>query len=143
MHSSSVGKLVRYAILDGDETIRDLENAGYVVLRFGVEGVGDTSTFFDAARAAFPLDPPVMSSNNWDALSDSLWEGLFRSSSSRIAIVWLNAAVMAHAAPHEFAIALEVFADLARSLGDPEMTAGSPKQVTVVVADEVRPRPTS
>lgn len=32
--------------------------------------------FFEAVRAVLPLDPPLVLNKVWDALSDSIWEGL-------------------------------------------------------------------
>jgi hypothetical protein len=45
-------------------------------------------SFFDAIRAQFPLDPPLTTNRSWDALSDSLFEGLSQLADNRIAIIW-------------------------------------------------------
>jgi hypothetical protein len=74
-----------------------------------------------------------MSYRSWDALSDSLWEGLFTHPARRIAILWSNTTVMASSASSDFQIAVGVLADVANSLPDPRMTQGAPKKVVVLV----------
>lgn len=96
-------------------------------------GVVDGATFFDAVRASLPLDPPIVGSQSWDALSDSLFEGLLSCPHHRIAIIWQGTQVMAASAAADFEIALAVFADVAALLADPEVTGGATKQLAVLV----------
>ncbi|MGN6608630.1 MAG: barstar family protein [Jatrophihabitans sp.] len=98
---------------------------------------GDGSTrkaFFDAVRAAVLLDPPVQSERSWDALADSLWEGLYNLSATKLLIVWRDAATFYHLAPDEYEVAVEVLAWAAASLADPAHTAGEPKDVRVLIS---------
>jgi hypothetical protein len=125
-----------HQILDAEAARREAEQAGYVTLVLPEAGIVDRESFFDAARATFPLDPEIQSSRSWDALSDSLWEGLHAHPAVKIAIVWPNACAMLAATPAEFEIALSVLGDVASSLADTVATAGHPKNVAVFVASK-------
>jgi hypothetical protein len=95
--------------------------------------VVDKSSFFAAMRATMPLDPPVIG-DRWDALSDSLFEGLLSSEHHRIAIVWPCSTTMAKEAPRkDFENARGVLGDVADDLSDLEATEGQPKTLAVVL----------
>jgi hypothetical protein len=89
--------------------------------------------FFAAVREVLPLDPPVTSDDNWDALSDSLWEGLSMEPLGKIAIVWPEPSLMQQMSPADFAIACDVLRDVAELLGDEDATVGAPKAVVVLL----------
>jgi hypothetical protein len=92
------------------------------------------AAFFDAVRAGLPLDPPLVGSKSWDALSDSLWGGLDALEASVVVITWTGASDLRRDAPEEFGIAMRVLRDLVTSLGSWEDTNGEPKQVCIYVA---------
>jgi len=125
--------LHRTGTLDAEVTRRQAEEAGYWTFVLPDKGIVDRASFFDAVRATFPLDPPLSGSRSWDALSDSLWEGLYTLAARRIAILWPNTRVMAHSASDDFEIAVNVLADVASSLADPGPTLHTPKEVAVIV----------
>lgn len=124
--------LHRTGTLDVDSTRRELDHAGYFTFVMP-SGIGDGTAFFDAVRTTFPLDPPVVGSGSWDALSDSLFEGLHTHPARRIAILWPDTGVMANSASSDFDIALDVLAHIASALADPRMTCDRPTQVAVLV----------
>ncbi|WP_370413866.1 barstar family protein [Streptomyces fradiae] len=99
-------------------------------------GQADRDSFFREVRKALPLDPPLSSSRSWDALSDSLWEGLRLHSSQRMVILWGDAGPRDSRTEEEFRIALEVLRDVAETLSDPVITNSRPKQLSVYVATE-------
>jgi hypothetical protein len=113
---------------------REMERAGYTTFVLPAEGIIDRASFFDAVRATLPLDPPLVGSCSWDALSDSLWEGLHAHAARRIAIVWPGTRAMESSAPSELETALSVLADVASTLSDPRATLDRPKEVVVLVA---------
>ncbi|MCB9600718.1 MAG: barstar family protein [Polyangiales bacterium] len=122
-----------------DARRRELESLGFAAFVLPKTGV-DGATFFDAARSTLPLDPPVYDS--WDALSDSLWEGLHQHPSRRLAIVWQGTSEMARSWPTEFTRVMDVLSDVAALLGDPKATVGNPKELVVLVErPEVGRRP--
>jgi hypothetical protein len=125
--------LSRTGSLEVETTRRQAEQAGYTTFVLPTEGIVGRASFFDAVRTTFPLDPPLSGSHSWDAMSDSLWEGLYTHDARRIAILWPNARVMADAAPSDFEMALNVLADVASLLADPRATVDKPKEVTVLV----------
>ena len=96
-------------------------------------GISDRPSFFDAARAIFPLDPPVLGSASWDALSDSLWEGLVNLQQTQIAIFWFDTELMFLESRSEFETAVLVFGDVSKNLSDPVATVGNPKNLLVVL----------
>lgn len=115
------------------EVRRHAEQAGFLVFVLPSGGIKDRAGFFEAVRSTFPLDPPLLGSISWEALGDSLWEGLLNCSSRRIAVIWQGAKLMQMAAPHDFAIAISVLADVARLLADPRATVGVTKEVAILV----------
>ena len=124
--------LLRVETLDVETLRREANQAGYRTFVLP-EGVNDRASFFDAVRSTLPLDPPVVSSHSWDALSDSLWEGLFALEDQRIAILWPGTHTMAHTAAPDLEMALNVLRDVTGSLADPTATSNRPKVVAVVV----------
>lgn len=119
--------------LDVGEARTEAERAGFTSFVLPTAGVVDRPSFFDAVRVTLPLEPPLVGSHSWDALSDSLWEGLRTHEARSFLIIWPNTAAMASAAGPDLQIALDVFVDVADSLGDPEPTCGEPKVVAVLV----------
>ncbi len=106
---------------------------GAVTYVFPSRGVVDRASFFAAVRATAPLDPPIVSDRSWDALADSLWEGLHQRPEKQIVILWPNAREMAGGDPGEYRLALEVLGEVARSLGDHEATVGRPQELCILV----------
>jgi hypothetical protein len=100
-------------------------------------GIVDRASFFDALRATLPLDPPIRSARSWDALSDSLWGGLEALDADQVLIVWPNAAAMIPASRMEYDQALTLLRDMATLLADPKVMKGKPKQVSIIVSEDV------
>lgn len=125
--------LERVVALDVDATRQSMEALGYVVFVLPHLGIVDRDSFFKAIQGTCPLDPPLVSSTSWDALSDSLWEGLHSHEARRIAILWPNTASMNDAASEDFELALRVLADVASSAADSNSTDPNPKDVVFTV----------
>ena len=89
--------------------------------------------FFDAVKAVLPHDPPLTSSRSWDALSDSVWEGVRNLEARRIVIIWPDATRFRDDASADYLVSMEVLADLVDSLGDSVATTGMPKEVCIIV----------
>lgn len=127
------GGLQRTGALDVAAIQRQATHEGFTALVLPGHGVIDRSSFFDAVRETLPLDPPLVGSLSWDALSDSLWEGLYEHSSKRLAIIWPGAGDMATRAAADFETALNVLAEVANLLADQQATLGATKEVAVLV----------
>lgn len=95
--------------------------------------VVDCASFFDAVRASLPLNPPIFSNDNWDALSDSIWNGLDELDTDRILIVWSNSDRLKES-PKDFETALYVLQDITETIASPEFTQGRPKDVAVLLS---------
>lgn len=119
--------------LDVEVARQEAEQAGFTAFVLPANGIIDRESFFDAVRATFPLDPPLVGSRSWDALSDSLWEGLHAHPARRIAILWTNTRIMASSASSDFETALNVLSDIANLLADRRATRDNPKEVAVLV----------
>jgi RNAse (barnase) inhibitor barstar len=119
--------------LDIKALLGEATQAGYVSYVLAGSSIRDRTSFFDEVRATLPLEPPLLRSQGWDALSDSLWEGLFEHTSKKILIVWPGASNMRNSAPSEFELAIGVLADVAKAISDPRFTCGQPKEVSVLV----------
>lgn len=115
---------------------RTLVQSGYCVFSLP-DDVVDSGAFFEAIRRTLPLDPPVAGSHSWDALSDSLWEGLYSYDSPRIGIVWPGTCAFAASSPQDFETASSVLGDVADLLGDSRAAMGAAKEVVVLVESPV------
>jgi hypothetical protein len=69
----------------------------------------------------------------WDALEDSLWQGLAELSDAHVAILWPDALTLADADPAAYEVALSIFSELTNSLRDADVLGGLPS-TTVSVA---------
>jgi RNAse (barnase) inhibitor barstar len=105
------------------------KNAAIFLLNASISTKRD---FFRAISQKIQLDPPLGDGLRWDALSDSLWNGLDLLESSKVLIVWPNASLMKTDSPEEFSIATSVLSDVAASLGTKEDTCDEPKEVMIV-----------
>lgn len=114
---------------DPDATAEMLRRQGWSVYRLP-PGISDKSEFFDAIRVHLPLDPSLIGSYSWDALSDSVWGGLHSLEATRIAIVWPDDAWQG-GADHE--TAYRVLEDVVALLGDARAANGRPKEVAIVI----------
>ena len=93
----------------------------------------DRETFFDAVRSFLPLNPPLRSSRSWDALADSLWQGLYDLKVPRTVILWIDTALFREESPEDFDTALAVLTGITEELADQGPTAGRPMEVCVYV----------
>jgi barstar (barnase inhibitor) len=125
--------LFRTAELDVEATRREAEQAGIVTFVLPGSGIVDRPSFFDAVRGTLPLNPPLVGTHSWDALSDSLWEGLHAHPARRIAILWPGARAMATSASEDFETVLSVLADVSSALADPVATCDRPKEIMMLV----------
>ena len=119
-----------------DEVARACQLAlanGAAVFEFK-SGPATTAGLFEAIRGSLPLDPPVIGSSSWDALSDSLWGGLDSLDQREVVLAWLGASEFKTVAPAEFEIAADILRTVAEGLGSWEATYGEPKRVTVLLA---------
>ncbi|WKU02996.1 barstar family protein [Micromonospora sp. HUAS LYJ1] len=100
-----------------------------------VTGVGgDHGAFFDAVRTTLPLDPPLIGKCSWDALSDSLFGGLYALGAKRVLLIWMDAPEMAAVDQSGINIALEVLADVVAMLADPRYAQDRLCSVTVLLS---------
>lgn len=97
-------------------------------------GIRTKTAFFDAIKATLPLDPPIVGSQSWDALSDSIWNGLDNSTAQQLAIIWPGSDEMARTECEEFEQATSVLSDISDLLADPEATVGQTKALVVLLA---------
>lgn len=131
--------ILRTESLDLQATRWHAEHEGFATFVLPAQGIVDRATFFEAVRVTLPLDPPVLGVGSWDALSDSLWQGLHTCEHGRIAIFWPGARAFQDTAPSDFEMALNVLADVSNLLADRQATLGSPKVVAVVVELDLKP----
>jgi hypothetical protein len=94
--------------------------------------ISDKASFVEEIKTSAPLDPPV-TTPNWDALEDSLWEGIHSVTEESIVIVWPNAELMNARDPAEFAVATSILESLTRTLSSSTVTLGTPKRLCVIL----------
>jgi hypothetical protein len=93
----------------------------YVISTRGQAG---RDVIFDAIRRALPLNPPILTSRSWDALADSMWEGIYLLNRPCVVVLWPDSSPFSEAAADEFQIALSVFEQVASELADVGFTVG-------------------
>ncbi len=113
---------------------QQIQHVGHPIFVLETKRPADREAFFTAVRNALPLDPPLASSRSWDALSDSLWEGLETLDASRVVILWPDAYRMKARAPSDYEIAVSVLDQVANSLQVDARTAGHSIEVCVYLA---------
>jgi hypothetical protein len=116
----SVDTKVAFQVLDKKKSWellkQELEGDGWSVLVVENFSIRDKSSFFEAVRQYLPLDPPLVSNRSWEALSDSLWEGISDLDSAKVALFFPGLQALALEHPKEFDLASQVLADVAESL---------------------------
>jgi hypothetical protein len=122
----------RLSEADAVEVAREMAANGARVIFFP-SNIHDKASLITGIRATAPLDPPLASETNWDALEDSLWEGLRGLPENTIVIVWPSAIQMSKNSPTEYGVAEGIFADLATSLTSSATTGGTPKELIFII----------
>ncbi|MFE2877154.1 hypothetical protein ACFXG6_22440 [Streptomyces roseus] len=122
VHQSEVAQVAAEAVQDGA-----------LVLTLSTGGLDNRERVFDGLRRDLPMDPPNHSSYSWEALSDSLFGGLWALEASHVVVVWRDA--LQHESldvgvPSEVLLTLE---EVAEQLGDPQVTRGPTKILSVLV----------
>ena len=118
--------------LNLETLVAEAKTAGFKVLLLK-QGISTREALFDAVRQSLPLDPPIVSSRSWDALSDSLWGGLASLDQDRILILWPSSTTMATSSPRDYETAVEVLKDVIASLANDEATQGRAKRLSVIL----------
>lgn len=103
--------LVRICPADYQSLLLEMRTSGWLLYIFSA-GASKTE-LFDNARRVLPLDPPLGPYLKWDALSDSLSNGLIELDSSAVAIAWIDADRLQSVDPESFHTAVEVFKHVA------------------------------
>jgi Barstar (barnase inhibitor) len=116
-----------------DAVAREARAGGVPTFTLSVGGRAGRDGFFDAVRRILPLNPPVETSRSWDALADSMWQGIYELGAARVVIVWPDAAEYGAVSPAERGEALSVLESMTRTLADPRYTLGRPTELCVYV----------
>jgi hypothetical protein len=95
--------------------------------------VTNSDDWFNQAKDAFPLDPPISGRVNWDAFADSLWGGLDACNQSKIALVIEDAVEFAAGSPREYNVALECLFESATEVESEKRKGGNDDAEIVVV----------
>jgi hypothetical protein len=95
---------LHYLSADEAEAVaEEAERHGAAVLRLDTSGSGSLSEFFAGVRAHLPLDPPVtpppQDHDVWDALAESLRQGIFQLGVRNVFLVWAGSSLLREQAP--------------------------------------------
>lgn len=105
------GQFTRYLSEERLEWLRaQLSQEGYRI--FDLDGIANESDFLRVIKDRLPLNPPIYS-GNWNAISDSLFEGLIDLPEKKIAIVWNRAHTLMNSDLENFTLAVLVFSEVA------------------------------
>ena len=115
---------------EAKKTASEYERDGWRVFRLP-RFMSSALEFFEGVRLVLPLNPPLQSNGNWNALADSLWEGIDNLGSGKVLIVWPDAGLIEDAFPDDNRAIMQIFTDLCDTLATSEYT-DSPKKVLVL-----------
>jgi hypothetical protein len=104
----------------GSAVEADAVEAGARYFMISTAGAQHQVAFFDAVRRALPLNPPIHGNGSWDALLDSLREGIYELNEPLVLLLWTGAADLASADPKGYQNALSVLTAVSEDLADPE-----------------------
>jgi hypothetical protein len=110
-----------------------LQHAGYHIVELDGTGIEDGVSFFQVARGALPLDPPLGGGMSWDAFSDSLWGGLDVLGTKRVAILWTAVERVLEHGLQDMLQVVECVLDVARSVGDAKSGIAIPVEVRFIL----------
>ncbi|MCX7748961.1 MAG: barstar family protein [Clostridia bacterium] len=99
-----------------NELLIDLSSQDFEVLEIDGDCIYDSKTFFKAVKDSLPFDPPISGKVNWDAFSDSLWEGIMNLENQKVAIVWTKAENMLNYGLGGLIDAIRALTDVSTSL---------------------------
>jgi hypothetical protein len=125
----------------------EAQHLGWPVFR--IDGPATERELLHAVRSTFPLNPPIESESeiHWDALDDSMWEGLCDLGADDVLIWWQEAGRLAPGrdallrptrSRETYSTLMDVLTGLALSLGDPKYTVDDPTRVTILVSGSLR-----
>ena len=106
--------------------------AGFDVYIISTPSGTDASAFFQSVRSVLPLDPPLLSNDNWDALIDSLGGGIAELESLGVVIIWADALNLRAVSPRDFRVAMACLERVTEHVANPDWT-DRPKQLSVFV----------
>jgi len=112
-----------------------LHSEGWTVFRLP-QNIVDKDSFFDAVRQTLPLDPPLMTNRSWDALADSLWQGLYCLPNNRLAIIWPDSNALATGDAKDYKTVVGILTDCSELLADATATNGRTKTLAVILAQQ-------
>lgn len=118
---------------DLDESERRERFPGAVVFVLDLGSRPTRTDFFESVAATLPLDPPAGPGMVWDAIRDSLLDGILSLKAEDVVVYWRNAHEFMTADRQSYEIALEVLADASEALASEEATVGQPMNLRVVV----------
>lgn len=92
-------------------------------------------TIFENIKSKLPLDPPLVSNHVWDALLDSLFEGLSLEKSDEFLLICHETHEYKINHPSDYVIFLDVLKSVSDGLFDSENTAGNPKNLYIIMVE--------
>ena len=105
--------MLRPAEIVGAEMAATREGAAVFALPTGIAGKDD---FFDAARASFPMHPPLaLDADSWEELGESLRQGLIDLVSTAV-VIWPDPWLLEDFEPETARVAVELLSELANDL---------------------------
>jgi hypothetical protein len=93
----------------------------------------DWDSFVVSIREVLPLDPPI-ARGVWDAVKDSLWEGLDQLNVEKVAIVWPESKRMRQSEGDGYSRAVDLFTLLVFELADRKYTVDHVTRLLVLLA---------
>jgi len=123
--------------VDANEQINLIDKLNELdVTCFVINGtnISDTDSFYAEAANILPLDPPLTGiKRNWDAFTDSLWEGLANLECSKVVIIWSNADKMVNTALSQLIEICIVMNDVIKSVSQESTGISVPVNLALIL----------
>jgi Barstar (barnase inhibitor) len=103
------------AATDLDRLVAALADEGYVAIVLDGSNITDKASLLAQADIDLPR-PDDLHPHNWDALADTLWNGLVDAAADQLAIVWTGAHHLARSDLQDFLTAVDILARTARDV---------------------------
>ncbi len=119
---------------DAESCFEALRHEGFEV--YTLPEVDSELAFFDQVRTAIPLSPQLSGRANWNAFTDSLWNGIDECGHPKVSILWPHAETMRRADRSAFHTAVECMQDVISDFRrEAAKTSLDTKNVVIIILD--------
>jgi len=117
---------------DLNTLMKEAERDRWQIIEINLFGVGNKKELITKISTSINLDPPLISANNWDAFSDSLWGGIDVLSENRTMLILKDCSSFKRQCPDDWDTLLEILTD---SVSGHSLNLESPERIISIILD--------